>query len=108
MKTKKAMLLFLCAIVMGLSVMTVSAEERTQDNSQGDAPIDGLIAPAPENTDNGAEPNLIAPAPDGNIATTSTSSGENNLLGNAGILILGMTCIIAVVTILIVVIYKKK
>lgn len=104
MKTKKAILMLLCAVVMGLTAMTVSAE-RTIDNSQGDASTDGLIAPGPETTD-GSEPNLISPAPSGNDATAASTS--NDLLGSAGILVLGMTCVIAMITILIVVVYRKK
>jgi len=116
MKTKKAMLILICAVVVGISAMTVSAEERQNEadqNLQDDAqatqePI--LIAPGPDSTETGSEtPLVIAPSPSGNEPVVSSSVAEkNDLVETAGIPILGMTCIIGVVTILIVVIYRKK
>jgi len=113
---KKTMLILICAVVMGVSAMTAAAEERENNidqNLQGDVqsteePI--LIAPGPDSTENGSEtPLVISPASGDSVPFVSSSVAEkNNLVETAGIPILGMTCVIAIVTILIVVIYKRK
>jgi hypothetical protein len=112
---KKTMLILICAVVIGMSAMTAAAEEREksldqslQDETQTtEEPM--LIAPGPDSEETGSEtPLVIAPAGDSEPVASSNSVEKNDLLETTGIPILGMTCIIAVATMIIVIIYKKK
>ena len=118
-KMKKILMILICAGVLGLSVMTASAEERQLDQSSEDEiykmedpiliapnPDNGfddqmLISPNPDLTDEGSEQPLIAPSP-------SASVEKSDLLANVDIPILGMIVATALIVIALIVVNKRK
>ena len=112
-KKKCNILLLIGSVVIGMSAMTVSAEDELitddvieHDASNGERDLD--IAAEEDNSDNGQL--IIAPLPDGDLKETAVLAGatENDEIGTIGIPILGAIGIIASIAIAAVLINKRK
>ena len=120
---KSSIILLIGAVVMGLSAITVSADEDVipdavieHDASNGERDFDEVHEGDSINDELIIAPNqneeslIIAPAPDHNSDTIGTLSGTeaNNKVISAEMPIVGIIGVIAALAIAAVVIYKKK
>ena len=120
---KCSILLLIGAVVIGISAMTVSAEEEPipdveieHDASNGERDLD--IINEEDNTDDtliiAPNPNddqlIIAPGPDSDSKETAALAGatENDEVATVGIPVIGAIAIIASLEIAAIVIYKRK
>jgi len=120
---KCSILLLIGAVVIGISAMTVSAEEEPipdveieHDASNGERDLD--IINEEDNTDDtliiAPNPNddqlIIAPGPDSDSKETAALAGatENDEVATVGIPVIGAIAIIASLAIAAIVIYKRK
>ena len=120
---KCSILLLIGAVVIGISAMTVSAEEEPipdveieHDASNGERDLD--IINEEDSTDDtliiAPNPNddqlIIAPGPDSDSKETAALAGatENDEVATVGIPVIGAIAIIASLAIAAIVIYKRK
>ena len=109
---KCSILLLIGAVVIGISAMTVSAEEEPipdveieHDASNGERDLD--IINEEDNTDDTL---IIAPGPDSDLKETAALAGatENDEVATSGIPVFGAIGIIASLAIATIIIYKRK